>query len=149
MPALLPGGRRLTGDRFTLPLNCVYRAEGGFVCHLPRDSLPISPVDDRMTLTKARHGTNKDWYLYLVRCRDGSLYTGITTDVDRRFKAHQEKAGAKYLKGRGPLRLVFQERIGAKHLAFQVEHAVKRWPKSKKEQLVHAGRGCLEWVAKQ
>ncbi len=102
-----------------------------------------------MMLTKAQYSTNKDWYLYLIRCGDGSLYTGITTDVARRFKAHQEKAGAKYLKGRGPLRLVFQERIGAKHLAFQVEHAVKRWPKSKKEQLVRTGRGCLELVAKQ
>ena len=102
-----------------------------------------------MMTTKARHGANQDWYLYLVRCKDGSLYTGITTDVDRRFKAHQEKAGAKYLKGRGPLRLVFTERIGAKNLAFQVEHAVKRWPKSRKEQLVRAGRGCLEQVTKQ
>ena len=42
-----------------------------------------------------------DWYLYLVRCSDGRLYTGVTTDVDRRFKAHQEAQGAKYLRGFG------------------------------------------------
>jgi putative endonuclease len=88
-----------------------------------------------------------DWYLYLVRCSDGSLYTGITTDVERRFKAHQENNGAKYLKGRGPLVLAFKEKIGGKRRAFQVEHAVKRWPKSKKEQLVRAGCGCLERMA--
>jgi putative endonuclease len=87
-----------------------------------------------------------DWYLYLVRCGDGSLYTGITTDVERRFKAHQDNNGAKYLRGRGPLVLVFKEKIGGKRLAFQVEHVVKRWPKSKKEQLVRDGRGCLELI---
>ena len=86
----------------------------------------------------------QDWYLYFVRSGDGSLYTGITTDVERRFRAHQDNTGAKYLKGRGPLKLVFKEKIGGKRLAFQVEHAVKRWPKAKKEMLVRAGRGCLE-----
>lgn len=88
----------------------------------------------------------KDWYLYLVRCTDDSLYTGITTNVERRFKAHQDCTGAKYLKGRGPLKLVFKEKIGGKRLAFRVEHKVKRWPKFKKEQLVRDGRGCLELI---
>ncbi len=87
-----------------------------------------------------------DWYLYLVRCGDGSLYTGVTTDVERRFKTHQEDQGAKYLRGRGPLALVYKEKIGAKRLAFKAEHAVKRWPKSKKEKLVRIGRGCLELI---
>ncbi len=87
-----------------------------------------------------------DWYLYFVRCGDGSLYTGVTTDVDRRFKAHQEAQGAKYLKGRGPLALVYREKIGDKRLAFRAEHAVKRWPKSRKEKLVRAGSGCLELI---
>ena len=86
------------------------------------------------------------WYLYLVRCGDGSLYTGVTTDVDRRFKAHQEAQGAKYLKGRGPLALVYREKIGDKRLAFRAEHAVKRWPRGRKERLVRAGSGCLERI---
>ncbi len=89
-----------------------------------------------------------DWYLYLVRCRDGSLYTGVTTDIDRRLEAHRGNLGAKYLKGRGPLALVFREKVGDKRRAFQVEYAVKRWYKSKKEKLVRAGRGCLEMIAK-
>ncbi len=51
-----------------------------------------------------------DWHLYLVRCDDGSLYTGIMMDADRRFAEHQENggAGAKYLRGRGPLILVLE-----------------------------------------
>ncbi len=88
----------------------------------------------------------EDWYLYLVRCRDGSLYTGITTDVPRRMKAHRHNLGAKYLRGRGPLMLVFQEKIGAKRRAFQLERAIKRLPKSKKEKLVHRGPGSLKLI---
>ena len=58
-----------------------------------------------------------DWYLYLIRCRDSTLYTGISTDVDRRLAQHQGEgsAGSRYLKGRGPLRLVFQEKLGTYH----------------------------------
>ena len=88
-----------------------------------------------------------DWYLYLVRCGDDSLYTGISTDVDRRLKAHQAEEGAKYLKGRGPLQLVYKEKIGDKRMACRVEHMVKRWSKSKKEKLVRAGRGGLKRIA--
>ena len=69
-----------------------------------------------------------DWYLYLIRCRDGTLYTGISTDVDRRFAQHQGagNAGSRYLKGRGPLNLVFQKNLGSKSLALKVERKVKK-----------------------
>ena len=79
-----------------------------------------------------------DWHLYLVRCHDGSLYTGITTDVARRFAEHQENrgAGAKYLRGRGPLALVFQKKLGSRSLALGVESKVKKLSKAKKEKLV-------------
>ncbi|MDA0988491.1 MAG: GIY-YIG nuclease family protein [Chloroflexi bacterium] len=79
-----------------------------------------------------------DWYLYLIRCRDGTLYTGISTDVDRRFAQHQGtwNAGSKYLKGRGPLRLVFQEKLGSRSLALKVERRVKRMSKAGKEKLI-------------
>ena len=78
-----------------------------------------------------------DWYLYLVRCRDGSLYTGITIDVARRFAEHKGKgsAGAKYLKGRGPLALVFKKKLGSNGLALKVERRVKKLSKAKKEEL--------------
>ena len=81
-----------------------------------------------------------DWHLYLVRCPDGSLYTGITTDVARRFAEHQENkgAGAKYLRGRGPLVLVFQKKLGSRSLALGVESKVKKLSKARKEELIRA-----------
>ena len=79
-----------------------------------------------------------DWHVYLVRCHDGSLYTGIATDVARRFAEHQENrgTGAKYLRGRGPLRLVFQKKLGGRSLALGVESKVKKLPKERKEELI-------------
>ena len=79
-----------------------------------------------------------DWYLYLVRCHDGSLYTGITTNVARRFAEHQENngAGAKYLRGRGPLTLVLQKKLGSRSLALGVESKIKKLSKERKEELI-------------
>lgn len=76
------------------------------------------------------------WHLYLVRCSDGSLYTGISTDVQRRFDAHQQNRGARRLRGRGPLQLVFSRPIGDRGLALQLEHRVKKLSKADKERLV-------------
>ncbi len=86
----------------------------------------------------------KKWYLYIVRCRDGSLYTGIATDVNRRFAEHQENKGAKYLRGRGPLQLVFKKQIGKRELALKIERLVKKLPKLKKEKIVNMGVGIEE-----
>jgi putative endonuclease len=79
-----------------------------------------------------------DWHLYLVRSHDGSLYTGITTDVARRFAEHQGNGdtGAKYLRGRRPLVLVFQKKLGGRSLALGVESKVKKLSKARKEELI-------------
>ena len=89
-----------------------------------------------------------DWYLYLIRCRDSTLYTGISTDVDRRLAQHQGEgnAGSKYLKGRGPLSLVFQEKLGSKSLALKVEWRVKRMSKARKEKLIKVSRYVVQIV---
>ena len=91
-----------------------------------------------------------DWHLYLVRCRDGSLYTGITTNVARRFVEHQGNgdAGAKYLRGRGPLVLVFQKKLGSRSLALGVESKVKKLSKARKEDLIRADR-YIDEIIKQ
>ncbi len=91
-----------------------------------------------------------EWYLYLVRCDDGSLYTGISTDVARRFAEHQGNGdtGAKYLRGRGPLVLVFQKNLGGRSLALGVESKVKRLSKVKKEELVK-NQKHIEVIIKQ
>jgi putative endonuclease len=82
-----------------------------------------------------------DWYVYILRCRDGSLYTGIATDVERRIADHLASKGAKYLRGRGPLKLVFSKKVGEKGRALKVEHQVKRLPRHKKEALIKTGAG--------
>ncbi len=91
-----------------------------------------------------------NWHLYLVRCHDGSLYTGITTDVARRFAEHQENkgAGAKYLRGRGPLVLVFQKKLGSRSLALGVENKVKKLSKARKEAMVR-DKKHIEVIIKQ
>jgi len=73
-----------------------------------------------------------------VRCRDGALYTGIATDVRRRIAEHsgEKGRGAKSLRGRGPLHLVFQRVIGSRSLALRVEGRIKKLPKGRKEELI-------------
>lgn len=79
---------------------------------------------------------NQPWSVYLIRCADGALYTGISTDVQRRFDAHQSNRGARRLRGRGPLQLVYAQAVGERGLALQVEHRIKRLNKTEKERLV-------------
>lgn len=78
------------------------------------------------------------WFLYMIRCNDGSLYTGITTDVNRRFEEHQayDGKGSKYLRGKAPLQLVLKKKIGNRSLALKVETKLKKLTKSKKEMVV-------------
>ena len=68
----------------------------------------------------------------------GQLYTGVTQDVPRRFKEHQKEGGkgAKYLKGKKPLKLVFHKKIGSHSQALKTEAQIKKWTKKKKEALV-------------
>lgn len=76
------------------------------------------------------------WYLYILQCGDGTLYTGITTDVDRRLEAHRTGHGAKYTRGRGPLTLVYQECCGSHGEALKRELAVKALSRAEKQRLI-------------
>jgi putative endonuclease len=78
------------------------------------------------------------WSIYILRCKDGSLYTGITPDIERRIAQHQSEGGqgAKYLRGRGPFSLVFQREIGDKPLALRLEYKIKKRPRAWKEALI-------------
>jgi len=84
-----------------------------------------------------------DWYLYIIQCDNGALYTGITTDVERRFAEHvaQGRKCAKYLKGKTPLELVFSEQVGEKGPAYRIERNVKSLSKKRKIDLI---QGKLE-----
>ena len=76
------------------------------------------------------------WKLYILRCGDGTLYTGITTDVARRFDEHSSGKGAKYTRGRGPLVLVYQEECGDKSAASRREWETKALSREEKLQLI-------------
>jgi putative endonuclease len=84
---------------------------------------------------------NFEWHVYIIRCRDGSLYTGIATDVARRLEEHKDNRGAKYLRGRGPLSLVFEHRVGTRGQALKVERHIKGLSRREKEKLILDGTG--------
>lgn len=75
-------------------------------------------------------------YTYMVRCKDGSLYTGWTTDVEKRVKCHNAGKGAKYTKPRLPVELVYFESFETKEEAMRREVAIKKLSKKRKELLV-------------
>jgi putative endonuclease len=83
--------------------------------------------------------TRRRWWLYLVRTREGALYTGIALDVRARLAQHAAGSGAKALRGRGPLRLAFAACVGERGAALRLEARVKRLSKAAKERLVVAG----------
>lgn len=80
--------------------------------------------------------TEQTWKLYILRCKDGSLYCGITTDVLARLEVHRSGKGAKYTRGRGPLELVYTEECGNHSTALKREFAVKQLTRQQKEQLI-------------
>jgi len=80
----------------------------------------------------------QNWHLYILRCADGTLYTGITTDVDKRFEAHRAGKGAKYTRGRGPLEIVYREECGDHSSSLKRELEVKKLSRPEKERLIQA-----------
>ncbi|MCD7864221.1 MAG: GIY-YIG nuclease family protein [Lachnospiraceae bacterium] len=75
-------------------------------------------------------------YTYILRCGDDTLYTGWTNDLKKRLKAHNEKTGAKYTKGRTPVRLVYFEEYDAKEEAMRREFALKQLTRAEKMSLI-------------
>lgn len=78
-------------------------------------------------------------WVYVVECADGTLYTGYTTDVERRVAEHNDGEGAKYTRGRGPVDLVHVEAYDSQSEALQREHVVKKLRRPAKERLVESG----------
>ena len=88
-----------------------------------------------------------EYSLYIVRCNDGTLYTGIATDVGRRIQEHESGIrGAKFLRGKGPLKLEFSALLGDRGTAQQFEYRVKKLERDRKEALI-AGRCTLAELA--
>ena len=76
------------------------------------------------------------WYVYILRCADATLYTGSTTDPERRVKTHNSGKGAKYTRSRGPLELVYQEECPDKSAALKRELEIKALPRAEKLKLI-------------
>lgn len=79
------------------------------------------------------------YYTYMVRCSDGTLYTGYTTDIDRRMAVHNSGRGAKYTRSRLPVKLVYKEEFGSKEEAMSREWHIKRLTRAAKEKLIQLG----------
>ncbi len=82
------------------------------------------------------------WSVYMVRCKNNSLYTGMAKDVQKRFEEHcaQGIKTAKYLRGKTPLELVYQEEIGSRSDALKIEHLIKKLSRAQKNELVKLGQ---------
>ena len=78
----------------------------------------------------------QEWFFYIVRCRDGSLYSGITNNIEHRVKEHNRGEGAKYTFSRRPVKLVYSEKHNNTSEARKRESQIKGWPRTKKEQLI-------------
>lgn len=89
--------------------------------------------------------TEQQWWLYLIRMANGNLYCGVTTDVSRRLAEHSQHSakGAKALRGKGPLELVFTYQAESKQQAMQLEWKLKKYSKKQKEEIV-SGKSLLD-----
>jgi len=79
-----------------------------------------------------------NYYVYILRCGDVTLYTGWTNDLENRLKAHKEGRGAKYTRGRGPLQLVYTEEFENKSEAVKREYYIKKMSRKQKETLINS-----------
>lgn len=75
------------------------------------------------------------YFVYLLKCKDGSLYTGITTDVERRFREHKSGRGGRYTRAKGAMKIVYAERHKNRSTASKREAEIKGWPRARKSAL--------------
>lgn len=87
------------------------------------------------------HGPGSAWQVYILKCADGSLYTGIARNLDERIAAHNEGAGAKYTRGRTPVKLLWSEGAADRSTAQQREAAIKKLSRPDKLLLIKSGSG--------
>jgi putative endonuclease len=91
---------------------------------------------------KSMGNAEKRWVLYMLECGDSTLYTGITNDLKQRLKRHQAGKGARYTRGRLPVRLVYAERCKNRGVALRKEHALKRCRRTVKRALIEKAGKC-------
>jgi putative endonuclease len=80
-----------------------------------------------------------EWQVYILECADGSLYTGIARNLDERIAAHNNGTGAKYTRGRRPVKLVYQENVTSRSIALRREITIKKLTRADKLRLAESG----------
>lgn len=90
--------------------------------------------------TQRRHirlSMGPNHYVYILQCKDDTLYTGYTVNIERRIKLHESGKGAKYTRGRGPFKLLYEESFTTKSAAMKREYEIKSWSREKKLSLIN------------
>jgi predicted GIY-YIG superfamily endonuclease len=105
----------------------------------PRYRSMLRAMEARENRARARRTGSPIWYLYILRCGDGSFYTGVTTDIARRLDEHQEGRASRFTRTRRPVVLVHQEKCGSRSQALSRECVVKSMSRQRKESLIVAG----------
>jgi putative endonuclease len=88
--------------------------------------------------------SHKSHFVYILRCADGTYYTGYTTELERRIREHNEGKGAKYTRGRGPVELMYMEEGVDRSWGLKREEAIKRLSRLQKEALISQAKGGCE-----
>ena len=86
--------------------------------------------------TEIKNDSANRHFVYIIKCSDGTFYTGYTIDIDRRIKEHNSGEGAKYTRGRTPVKLIYKESYNSRSNAQKREYEIKQLPRSKKEELI-------------
>ena len=79
---------------------------------------------------------HQPYYVYMLLCKNKSIYTGITDDIQRRLEQHKTGTGARYTRSFGAVRILYSERVSSRSLALKREYEIKTWSRSKKQELV-------------
>ena len=137
--ALVKGSNKVA-NRFRAPALGSARTDASSACLPARVSLTRTPFTSAMTM-ETRVTRSTPWWVYIIECRGARLYTGITNDVEQRYRAHAEGRGARFTKAFPPLRLMAMAQFTSKSAAARVEAAIKRLPRDQKlaELAAYAG----------
>jgi putative endonuclease len=108
----------------------------------------LKRMEEKAAARRRRHRKTDPWFVYILRCADGSLYTGITNDLPRRFKQHNDGTGARYTRTRRPVTLAYREECRDRSAALVRECAIKAYPRPRKQALVAGTCAFAPSVAK-
>lgn len=100
----------------------------------------LTGLEKKAKASRRKKKSTDAWSLYILKCSDGSFYTGITNDLERRLKMHQAGKASRYTRTRGPVEMMYSEPCGDRSGALIRECEVKEWPRRKKEFLI-SGEG--------